>query len=151
MQQVVKLVTQSPSRKENHNAAHNDKLHSVMVEGILSPNSNYLTDSFGNFYERKRRREDTIPGNSALLDEISRIRRSPKHHRSEVVSESFSEQPSESSTETSTVGRDGEARVQHWADVCIFAFFMFLISFSLPDGSDSELLTFLLLILAKFN
>lgn len=117
MQQVVKLVTQSPSRKENHNAAHNDKLHSVMVEGILSPNSNYLTDSFGNFYERKRRREDTIPGNSALLDEISRIRRSPKHHRSEVVSESFSEQPSESSTETSTVGRDGEARVQHWADV----------------------------------
>ncbi|KAI8552217.1 hypothetical protein RHMOL_Rhmol06G0249000 [Rhododendron molle] len=119
MQQVVKLVTPSPSRKENHNAAHNDKLHSVMVEGILSPNSNYLTDSFGNFYARKRRREDTIPGNSALLDEISRIRRSPKHHRSDVVSESFSEQPSESSTETSTVGRDGEARVQHWADIAV--------------------------------
>lgn len=126
---MVKLVAQSPSRKENHNAAHNDKLHSVMVEGILSPNSNYLTDSFGNFHARKRRREDTIPGNSDLVDEISRIRKSPKHHRSEVVSESFSEQPSESSTETSTVGRDSEGRVQHWADVCIFAFFMFLISF----------------------
>lgn len=137
MQQVVELVTQSSSRNEHHNATHNDRLPSFMAEDILSSNSNNLTDSFGNFQARKRRRED----NSDLLDGIARIWRSPKHHRSEVGSEPFSEQPGESNTETSTGGREGEARVQHWADVCIFAVFVFLIFFffPLPDGSDCDL------------
>ncbi|XP_057505992.1 uncharacterized protein LOC130789283 [Actinidia eriantha] len=112
--QVVELFTQSPSRKELHDAAHNDRARSFVMEDVLSPNSSQLKNSFASFSVLKRTREDMIPRDSDF-SETARNRR-PKHHRSaRCDSEFFSEPPNESNPETSAVGR--ETRLEHWADV----------------------------------
>ncbi|THF95303.1 hypothetical protein TEA_016845 [Camellia sinensis var. sinensis] len=102
MQKVAELFTQSPLRKEISNATHNDRLHSFVVENVLSA--------------PKRKREDVIPRGSDFLDEITRNQRSPKLHKSESCdSEFLSNHRNECNTETSTVGC--KARLVDWADV----------------------------------
>ncbi|KAF5960643.1 hypothetical protein HYC85_001852 [Camellia sinensis] len=102
MQKVAELFTQSPLRKEISNATHNDRLHSFVVENVLSA--------------PKRKREDVIPRGSDFLDEITRNQRSPKLHKSESCdSEFLSNHRNKCNTETSTVGC--KARLVDWADV----------------------------------
>ncbi|KAL7185988.1 hypothetical protein ACSBR2_027858 [Camellia fascicularis] len=102
IQKVAELFTQSPLRKEISNAIHNDRLHSFVVENVLSA--------------PKRKKEDVIPRGSDFLDEITRNQRSPKLHKSvSCDSEFLSNHRNECNTETSTVGC--EARLVDWADV----------------------------------
>ncbi|PSS06479.1 REST corepressor like [Actinidia chinensis var. chinensis] len=90
--QVVELFTQSPSRKELHDAAHNDRALSFVMEDVLSPDSSQLKNSFESFSAQKRMREGMIPRDSDF-SETDR-NRSPKHHRSAGCdSEFFSEPP----------------------------------------------------------
>ncbi|GFZ05384.1 hypothetical protein Acr_17g0009560 [Actinidia rufa] len=112
--QAVELFTQSPSRKELHDAAHNDRAILFVMEDVLSPDSSQLKNSFESFSALKRMREGMIPRDSDF-SETDR-NRSPKHHRSAGSdSEFFSEPPNESNPETSALGR--ETRLEHWADV----------------------------------
>ncbi|XP_057461184.1 uncharacterized protein LOC130751607 isoform X2 [Actinidia eriantha] len=112
--QVVELFTQSPSRKELHDAAHNDRAISFVMKDVLSPDSSQLKNSFESFSALKRMREGMIPRDSDF-SETDR-NRSPKHHRSaRSDSEFFSEPHNESNPETSALGR--ETRLEHWADV----------------------------------
>ena len=143
MQQVVELFSQSPSRKELHDAAHNDRVLSFVMEDVLSPYSSQLTNSFESFSALKRTREDMIQRDSDF-SEMDR-NRSPKHHRSAGCdSEFFSEPPNESNPETSALGR--ETRLEHWADASIFA-----AAFVMPSWFWYRACNFSLSVLAESN
>ncbi|XP_059661289.1 uncharacterized protein LOC132307513 isoform X2 [Cornus florida] len=113
---LVECFSQSLSGKELCDVVESDNSHSFVMEDVLYPSSNLLTNRSESLSARKRTREEMIPRDQDYLDEAARIQRSPKVHKSwGFDSELLLEYPSKSKNETSTIG--GDTKLKHWADV----------------------------------
>ncbi|KAM7503802.1 hypothetical protein LguiB_002706 [Lonicera macranthoides] len=109
---ILELFTQSPSRKEIHNIAHDDNIHSLVLEDGPSPNSGPLTNGFKNSSAQKRKNEEVMLQDTDHMKEISRIQRSPKHHKGPICDSEFLDHQNESNSGTSTGGQE----MNNWID-----------------------------------